>query len=564
MSTAGADRERDTAEAIAAAKQGDVAVLRALIERRPSLVTSDSDHRPLLELAVREGHLDAVRLLLDAGDDANRRGAYGDTLPQMARDRGHETIAGLLDAAIARSTRTKPADTNVDHPIHHAAEAGDRARVRRLLDADPTLLNRGDRGGATPLQRALVGQASRVVKFLVERGADIHAVHPGPGWLRHARMQAIDFAIWGGTRSVRPARARRLALCARWLMKQLASRAHLQPNRLHDPASVRLLLSRGAACDLPIAAALGDLKGVTAMLDGNAARIREARPNGKLALSAAVDFGHAAIARLLLDRGADPTWPDAHASSRGAALHAAAGASDRAMVELLLAHGADPNGFVDAAGNAVSAARTPEIRALLVAHGGTLDPYDLVWLDEDDEVMRRVTADPASARAGCGGVFTAVCTRGKRDLLRRLLAAGIRCDAPAGGCHSYLLEQPDMLREMLSRGALDPDYPTADRVTLLHEISTLRASRATPQLRTQSAAVLLDAGAAISARDDEYRSTPLAWAARMNLQDMVEFLLSRGAPANLPDDAPWATPLAWAARRGHTQIAETLRAAGAR
>ena len=26
--------------------------------------------------------------------------------------------------------------------------------------------------------------------------------------------------------------------------------------------------------------------------------------------------------------------------------------------------------------------------------GGTLDPYDLVWLDEDDEVMRRVSADP--------------------------------------------------------------------------------------------------------------------------------------------------------------------------
>jgi ankyrin repeat protein len=101
-------------------------------------------------------------------------------------------------------------------------------------------------------------------------------------------------------------------------------------------------------------------------------------------------------------------------------------------------------------------------------------------------------------------------------------------------------------------------------VTLLHEICTLRASRATPQLRTQSAAVLLDAGAAISARDDEYRSTPLAWAARMNIPDMVEFLLARGAPTNLSGDEPWATPLAWATRRGHTQIAEMLHAAGAR
>ena len=38
------------------------------------------------------------------------------------------------------------------------------------------------------------------------------------------------------------------------------------------------------------------------------------------------------------------------------------------------------------------------------------------------------------------------------------------------------------------------------------------------------ARILLDAGANISARDNEYLSTPLAWAARMNLPDMVEFL----------------------------------------
>jgi ankyrin repeat protein len=67
----------------------------------------------------------------------------------------------------------------------------------------------------------------------------------------------------------------------------------------------------------------------------------------------------------------------------------------------------------------------------------------------------------------------------------------------------------------------------------------------------------------MSARDDEYRSTPLAWAARNNLPDMVEFLLGRGAPTSLPDDRPWATPLAWATRRGHAQIVQILRQAGA-
>ena len=88
-----------------------------------------------------------------------------------------------------------------------------------------------------------------------------------------------------------------------------------------------------------------------------------------------------------------------------------------------------------------------------MAHGGKVDPYDLVWLDDDDEVMRRVTGDPESAHAGCGGVFTAVVTRGKRDLLARLLDAGIRVPPVAGGCQSYLLEKPDMLRMLLAEEA---------------------------------------------------------------------------------------------------------------
>ena len=528
------------------------------------MTTSDVERDRDLGRAVRDGRIDDVRRLLDAGADPNLRGQYGDTFLQMARDRGHTTMASLLETAIARSPRTRPADTGTDHQIHVLAEAGDLAGVRRLLEGDPALLNRGDREGATPLQRAIIGRARAVVRLLLDRGADIHAMHPGPEGLRHVRLQAIDFAIWGGRRTVRPVPSRWLFLCMNELARRRASRANLRRSPVHDRTIVDLLLAGGAAYDLPIAAALGNLARVSAMLDGDSTRIHEARPNGQLALSAAVGFGHDQIARLLLERGADPTWPDAYDSPRGAALHAAASRGNRPMVELLLARGADPNGFVDSAGSAVSAARTPEIRALLVAHGGTLDPYDLVWLDEDDEVMRRVMAEPESAKAGCGGVFTAVVTRGKRDLLRRLLDAGIRCDAPAGGCHNYLLEQPDMLREMLSKGTLDPDYPTEDGVTLLHETCTIRASRATPRIRTESAAILLDAGAKISPRDHEYRSTPLAWAARLDVPDVVEFLLSRGAPTNLPEDEPWATPLAWATRRGHTTIIEMLRAAGAR
>jgi ankyrin repeat protein len=416
---------RDVWDTITAASVGDTVTLQRLMERDRNLSRAEGFYAPPIHFAVREGHAEAVRILLDAGAaDAEWNGCDLDGLIEIARDRGHEDVALLLDEFRKRRRPIAPAE---DHPIHTSAERDDVQSVRALLDEDATLLNRGDATGRTPLHRAVKGSAHQVIA-------------------------------------------------------------------------------------------------------------------------------------LLLERGADPTWPEANAH-RGASLHAAARAGDRELVELLLAHGADPNAHVDSAGNAVYAAKTPELRALLMARGGTLDPYDLVWLDEDDEVMRRVTEDPDSAELGCGGVFTAVCTRGKRDLLVRLLDAGIRVPPVVNGCHSYLLENIEMLRILLASG-MNPDLPNWQRRTFLHDLcSGPRCNQATDAI--ERAQILLDAGASISARDEEYRSTPLAWAARTNMPEMAEFLLACGAPTNLPDDPPWATPLAWAERRGHTEVAEILRKHGA-
>jgi ankyrin repeat protein len=109
---------------------------------------------------------------------------------------------------------------------------------------------------------------------------------------------------------------------------------------------------------------------------------------------------------------------------------------------------------------------------------------------------------------------------------------------------------------------MNPDLPTWQRRTFLHDLCSCGKHGQTSDA-IERAQILLDAGASISARDEEYRSTPLAWAARTNMPEMVEFLLARGAPTNLPDDPPWAAPLAWAERRGHAEVAEILRRHGA-
>jgi ankyrin repeat protein len=162
--------------------------------------------------------------------------------------------------------------------------------------------------------------------------------------------------------------------------------------------------------------------------------------------------------------------------------------------------------------------------------------------------------------------FAMVVGDGRRDRLERLLTAGLRVPPVLTGCQGYLLAHADMLRTLLAHG-MSPDLMNWQRQTLLHhicrqpEMKRWISSEAADAV--QKAAILLDAGADIVARDEEYRSTPLAWAARSGAVEMVEFLLSRGAPTNHPDDEPWATPLAWAERRQHATVVSILRGHGA-
>ena len=506
-------------ETMCAANAGDTAALKRLLENDPSLSRAEYWYQHPMHYAVRGGHIEAARLLLDAGADPEANGLHDGSLISMARDRGREAVAQMLEAECRKRGRVP---RNKAHsPIHYFAKRGEIGNVRASLDADPSLIERGDKDGATPLHHAAECGRRDVVALLLDRGANIHAARAG-GMATEA--QPIDLPIWGSN--------------------------PLAP-RPGDLKTARLLLDRGAAYDITIACAFGDLDRVRAFLDHDPNLIRAMRPSGRRPLSAATEFGHTAIVRLLLERGANPTWPDAGAP-RGASLHVASQMNDRELVELLLAHGGDPNGGVDSGGNAIGWA-SPELRPLMIAHGGKLDPTD-------EEILKRVKEDLPSAQRDFGQIFPMVCGDGKREYLAQLLDAGLRVAATITGCKGYLLHDVETFGMLLKSG-MNPDLPNWQEQTLLHDVCG-GAPRDKVEKHLTLARMLLDAGANISARDDEYRSTPLGFAARTNMPEMVEFLLSRGAVTSLSDDPPWATPLAWAERRGHAQVADILKKHG--
>src|SRR6187455_804310 len=100
------------------------------------------------------------------------------------------------------SRRLVPSAATDDHPIHDAAEAGNLARVRAFLDHQPSLVHDINRAGGHPLHRAVIGGSAAVVTLLLDRGADIHAIHGAgvgscAGYAPQDK-QPIDLAIWGG------------------------------------------------------------------------------------------------------------------------------------------------------------------------------------------------------------------------------------------------------------------------------------------------------------------------------------------------------------------------------
>ena len=142
--------------------------VKTLIKNGISVNATDKQGWSLLHLAVRQGNLEMVRLLLDNKVDVNAKNKlitlWNVAALHEAASRGHLDIARLL--------LDKGADVNItdEHgrtPLQYAVMYN-RTDIVRLLFAKRAKINTIDKLGRTPLQEAIDKNHEQIANILLD------------------------------------------------------------------------------------------------------------------------------------------------------------------------------------------------------------------------------------------------------------------------------------------------------------------------------------------------------------------------------------------------------------
>jgi len=131
----------------------------------------DGLRKTSLHFASAQGHVGAVRSLLDKGADINKRNTKHETALYVASNGGKlEVLKLLIEYGAEVNSPNKLGWT----PLHTASHSGYHDIAELLLDHGADI-NPQDQDLLSPLHLASWNSKPEVVKLLLERGADIHA-----------------------------------------------------------------------------------------------------------------------------------------------------------------------------------------------------------------------------------------------------------------------------------------------------------------------------------------------------------------------------------------------------
>ncbi|KAJ1378278.1 PGG domain [Sesbania bispinosa] len=161
-----------------AAKQGDIDILKILMEAHPELsMTVDPSNTTALHTAATQGHTEIVKFLLEEGSSlATIARSNGKTALHSASRNGHlEVVKALLEKEPGVATRT---DKKGQTALHMAVKGQNLEVVEELIKADPLSVNMVDSKGNTALHIATRKARAQIVKMLLgQKETDTRAVN---------------------------------------------------------------------------------------------------------------------------------------------------------------------------------------------------------------------------------------------------------------------------------------------------------------------------------------------------------------------------------------------------
>jgi ankyrin repeat protein len=224
--------------------------------------------------------------------------------------------------------------------IHELAQKGDLEGVKTIVEQNPELVNVKDKDGRTPLHWACRGVHLDVVKFLVDKGADVNAEEYGGNTaLHHAAMNnaanAVALLIKKGAdlENIEDYGRTPLILGAR---------------ERGGPKTIKVLLDAGAdvkakdkfgATALHLASWRGKKEVVDLLLDAGAPISSKGR-DPRYFFSQAATHGLSRLFDEVTKAGGDPTFK---LSDGGTLLHAAAAGGSAEIIDILIGKGLDIN-----------------------------------------------------------------------------------------------------------------------------------------------------------------------------------------------------------------------------
>ncbi len=513
-----------------AAKAGDVDVIREQLasgadineirEGRETLFGGTEDSGTPLLAAAAAGHLDAVRVLLEAGADPRLKNANGEDALLHAVAPGHARIVDLLiDAGAEVDTRGPEGRA----ALSIAAWGGHETILKTLLDHGANVAV-ADAGGVTPLHYALRQRQLPVARLLIAAGAPVNVRDRSGNTPLHDACQKL-FLVNGVDESIETS-------------------VHL--------GLVDLLLSAGAEVDVrddygwtPLhRAVMDDRVEIAVRLLAHGADVNARAGNGSYALMMACDDPE--MTERLLRAGASVNAVD---EDKETALFHAVNCEAEEVIRALIAAGADVN----------HRAKGKRIVLDGPVEEGNVALFELLIglgaIDEEGKRTRKM-----------GGVsLCKAAEEGNLARVQELLAAGVPADAREENDSAALWNASEkghveIVKRLLSAGA-DPNLPGRYDSRPLHRA----ASSEDPELVN----VLLDAGAEVNvAYEREWGEgfegwTPLMEAAEAGALEIVRALVLAGADVDAKTRSGY-TPLLCAAEEQNREVAVFLQESGAR